>query len=411
MSHLLDHRPTPTYFREKIGDKEYQLEEVALDVFEEVALWSRNPRLRPFMAERPAESEEDMEQIFRRTRGYDGLRKSIEDIGQLEHIYVWKTADMQKYLALEGGTRVTIKRELSLKYAGNPKEGQLRKVKAKILPPEFSELDRVVLLARIHVRGSGVRDWGRFIEAEFIYENTTPLNGRSAVMGISEMARYMGKSISWVSRLKDAYEFVGQYVDYLDSPDARRKAVGHFSILEEIIKSSKFGPRLKGDTPEAEALRHEVFEMVGHDVFMEYRDARHMREYFDDPEKWQRLKTLERHVANQLANEVRAAGPTTLKGKISGLYGQVQRALDRDPDALDQDDLEELQRCADLLASKVAADVGPFRLKLQTFIKALSNVTLEEIKRVTPEEFQALMEGMDDFTARLRKHTSWSNYN
>jgi len=397
----------PILFREKVGDKEYQLEEAELDVFDDITLWWKNPRLRPLMAERQPESERDMEDMFRRTRGYDGLRRSIEELGQLEHIYVWKSPDMQKYLVLEGGTRVTIKRELSLKRAGMPEEGRLRKAKAKVLPPEFSEADRVILLARIHVRGMGVREWGRFIEAEFIYESTTPLNGQPALMTISELARYMGKSLSWVSRLRDAYEFVKQYVDYLDTPDAKRKAVEHFSILEEIIKSPKIGPRLKGDAPEAEAFRNEVFEMVAHDVFKEYRDARFMREYFDDPEKWQRLKSLEKHVASELANEIKATGPASLKGRIAALYNQIQRTLDHEPDALDQDDLEELQKCADLLASRVAGNVGPFRLKLQSFTAALHNVGLEEIKRVTPEEMQAVTEGMEDFMTRHQKYAPW----
>lgn len=407
MNKLPDHQPAPKYFRERIGDKEYTLEETRLDVFDEVALWWKNPRLRPFMAERQAQTEDEVEAYFRETRGYDGLRKSIEDIGQLEHIYVWKNVEMPKYLTMEGGTRVTIHRELCRKHKGKPEEGRFRKVKAKILPPEFSELDLAVLLARIHVRGSGVREWGRFIEAEFIWENTTEMNGRPPLMSITEMARYMGKSVSWVSRLKDAYEFAKQYVEHLDSPDAKQKAVEHFSTLEEIIKSRKFGPRLKDGAPGAQSLRDEVFEMVTHDVFKEYRDARFMQQYYEDTEKWARLKSLEKNVANQLAAEIRAAGPTTLRGKIAGLYNQIERTLERNPDLLDEDDLEELQKSVDLLASHAAAGVGPFRLKLQAFVKALSNVTLDEIKRVTPEEYQDLKDGLGDFEARLQKHASW----
>lgn len=406
---LPDHSPEPRFFREKIGDVEYLLEEANLDAFDDVTLWSNNPRLLPFIAEKQAESESDLEAYFQRTRGYDALRKSIEEIGQLEHVYVWKSHDMSKYLVLEGGTRVTIKRELARKKAGTPGEALHRKVKAKILPAEFTEEQRVVLLARIHVRGTGVREWGRYIEAKFIYENTTPMNGRTAVMTVPEMARWMGKSTSWVNRLRDAYVFGQQYVEHLDSPDAPKKGIEHFSTLEEIIKSSGFGPRLKGNTPESETLRTEVFDMVTAEVFKEYRDARFMKAYFDDPEKWARLKVHEKWVANQLANEIKAGTSSTIKGRIGGLCAQIDRTLDRDADALNLDDLEELQKAVSLLASRVAGDVGPFRIRLQEFVKALYGVPLDEVKKVTAEEYQQLKEGLADFQERWQKHTGWSD--
>src|SRR5437773_5434278 len=118
LSTLPDHAPQPRHFRERIGDTDYLLEEASLDVFDEVTLWPKNPRLLPYLAEHQPDNEEELETQFRRTRGYEGLRRSIEEIGQLEHIYAWKTPDMRKYLVIEGGTRVTIKRELARKNAG-----------------------------------------------------------------------------------------------------------------------------------------------------------------------------------------------------------------------------------------------------------------------------------------------------
>src|SRR5439155_314656 len=155
--------------------------------------------------------------------------------------------------------------------------------------------------------GTGVRSWGRFIEARFVYETVVGKDGQKPVMSVSDLASYMGKSASWVSRLKDAYQFAKKFVEHIDSPDADKLAVEHFSTLEEIAKCRDIGPKLKDyDNDTFHELRADVFDMVRKDVFKEYRDARFMREFHDDPEKWAQLKQGEKHIANKLASELKA---------------------------------------------------------------------------------------------------------
>ena len=43
---------------------------------------------------------------------------------------------------------------------------------------------------------------------------------------------------SWMSRLKNAYEFAQKFVDHLDAPEAQRIAAKEFSTLEEISKTT-----------------------------------------------------------------------------------------------------------------------------------------------------------------------------
>jgi hypothetical protein len=131
-----------------------------------------------------------------------------------------------------------------------------------------------------------------------------------------------------------------------------------------------------------------------------------MREFFDDPEKWERLKTHEKGIAHKLATEVKG-GSSNLRTRIGNLHGQIQRTLDGDPAALSVDDHESLQKAADILASHVAADLGVFRLKLQSFIKALHQVSLEEILKVTQDEYEQLQAGLADFNSRLHTHSPW----
>ena len=391
--------PIPNYYFERIGGQEYKLPADELDIFDDVRLWSDNPRLIPYLSE-GIPDEDKMESTLKGTNGYDTLRKSVEDLGQLEPIYVWPS-EGQKHLVIEGATRVTVLRDLSRRYEGKPNQSRFRRVKVKMLPPEFSQRENAILLARIHVRGSGVRNWGRYVQARFIYEQ---VEGDSAQFNLTELAAHMGKSTSWASRLRDAYKFAKQFVEFVDGNDAEKLALDHFSTLEEISKAAGFGVRVKANTPEGEQLRGEVFEMVKHDVFKEYRDARHMAEYYNDPEKWHALQSLERHAAHNIANQLKA-GETGINGKISGLRGQLERALDRDAE-FDDEAVDELQRCVDLLASR-ASGVGAFRLRLSQFIHGLRSVSLEDIKSITRDEFEDLEEGLEDFEHRLQRYSPW----
>ena len=404
MPELMAHEPTSREYLERIGSREYRLPEARLDVLEGVCLWDKNPRLIPYVAGSYPGTDDEMEALLKGSSGYDGLRKSIEDLGQLEPVYVWRRGDGQgKYLVIEGATRVTVLRELYRKHEGRPDQGKFQYVTAKILPEDFDEKQVAILLARIHVRGTGVRNWGRYVQAKFIYDK---VEGDPPLLTLTDMAAHMGKSTSWASRLRDAYRFAKQFVDWVDSPDAEKLALDHFSTLEEISKSTGFGPRVKADDEDGEHLREQVFAMVKYDVFKEYRDARYMAQYFDDPEKWSHLQGLEKHAAHDLANQIRA-GHTGVKGKVGLLHGQLERALDKGDAPLDEEDIDELQRCVDLVAARAASGIGTFRLRLNQFIKALFDAPLEDVKAITRDEYNRLEEGLEDLRLRLERHATW----
>src|SRR5437660_1121460 len=84
------HQPKPKIYPEKIGDREYTLEEAKLDVFEDVALWSGNPRLQPYLPTEEFPSEDALENYLRMSKGYEHLYRSIAEVGQMEPVYVWK---------------------------------------------------------------------------------------------------------------------------------------------------------------------------------------------------------------------------------------------------------------------------------------------------------------------------------
>lgn len=402
-----DTSPKPRVIVERIGGKEWHLEERELDVFDEVALWNENPRLLTYLTEGgAAASELELEQAVQRTRGYDNLRKSIEQIGQMESVYVWRKDPDVAYLVFEGATRVAILRELSRKRQSGPDAGRYRRVKAKVLPPEFGELERVILLARIHVRGSGVRSWGRYIEAKFIHDHVTVQSGQTAAMMlVTDMARHMEKSVSWVQRLRDAYEFGRHFVEHVDSDDAEQIAVEEFSVLEEISKAASIGPRLRDyANKEHDSLRGEVFDMVKNEAFSEYRDARFMKEFYDDPEKWAQLKSGEKGIAKKLAAEVKTSA-SGIKAKIASLEQHVQRVLDRGGEhGLAEEDIEALHRAESLIQQHLHPGVRPFRIALNTVTKALSEASLADVKSLDAAQVASLMEAVGYFNELVQRH-------
>lgn len=398
------HNPKPRIHLERIGALEWSLEEHILDVEDEVILWNDNPRIVPMFDAAAIQSEKQLELNLGKTNGYDDLKKSIENVGQLEPIYVWRRDEDDKYLVLEGATRVVILRELARKHAEGPKAGKFSRVKAKVLPPEFGETERIILLARIHVRGSGVRAWGRYTEAKFVYDNVTPRNGKKAVMTVKELGDYMGKSASWVSRLKDAYEFARRFIEHVDADEAVKIAKEEFSTLEEISKARTLGPWLKDyANEEHDELRTEVFDMVRNKVFTEYRDARFMKEFHDDPEKWALLKSGRPGVAHDLAKEV-AVNATTVKAKISALEAAVKSAVGSGGDhGLDESDVAHLRRAMMHIQEHVHQGARPFHIAMADMTGALSEVSLADAKSLDLDRFAQFREAVDYFYGLVQK--------
>jgi hypothetical protein len=400
---VIDMKPKARVYVEKIGDKEWDLVEARLDVDKDVVLWSSNPRLQTTLNSRVA-SEAELEAALREMPGYDALRRSIDDLGQMEPIYVWRPDETSKFMVLEGATRVCILRELNKKHAAGAKAGKFRSVKAKILPPHFPELERAILLARIHVRGTGVRAWGRYIEAKFIYDAIEERDGRLPLMTATEMARHMEKSLSWVTRLRDAYKFARKFVEHVDNEDAERLAGNNFSILEEMSKAPVIGAQLRDyHNSKHDALRDEVFDMVKNEVFKEYREARFLKEFHEDTDKWEQLKSGEKHIASRLAIDVKTnAG--SIKTKISGIEQQIRRAIERGEAEFGDEDIDTLQRSVGHIADQLHPGVRPFRIALKSTTRTLSEASMADVKALTNEELGEFREAVEYFEGLVVKH-------
>ena len=389
---------------ERIGRAEWEMREVKLDVHDDVALWDENPRLLTAkMAGFSAEIQ--LEETLRGSRGYDGLRKSIQEIGQMQSIYV-KQTQTGKYLTLEGNTRVVVLRELDRKHDTGKLAGTFRQVSAKIVPQNFGDREIAILLAGIHVRGSGVRDWERYVQARFVYETVIGRPGKPPIMNQTQLAESMGKSLTWVNRLKDAYSFALKFVEYCDGDENPRKlAAEKFSVLEEISKARAIGPQLRDfDNPAHDGLRDEVFGMVRNNVFREYRDARFLKEFHDDPDIWHQLNSGEQHIANKLAKQVETKSSSP-KAKISGLPQLIRRSFDRGEAVFDDDDIIQLQQAIDLIEDRVHDGVHPYRLALKKATRTLNKASRADVLDLEPADIDEFRDAYSYFVGLIDQHS------
>lgn len=397
--------PKGRTFEEKIGKKNWTVIECELDVIEDVRLWDQNPRIQTFLPHVAVHSEEELEAALERTPGYAALKKSIQQLGQMEPIYVWRADPSKKYQVLEGATRVTVKRELHRASIGEVNEGEFATVKAKVLPPEFGALDRTVLLAGIHVRGTGVRQWSRYDQARFIHEAVVGRPNKPAVMNQKQLAEFMGKSEPWVTRLKNSFDFSLKFEEHVDDEEhGARMAKDNFSVLEEISKAKTIGAMLRDyDNPKHDALRADVFDMVRNNVFKEYRNARFLGDLYEDKEKWELLKTGEEHIADRLTAELRvnSTGP---KARVAALPQQIKRAIDTESVEFDEEDLALLREAASFVAGQVHQGVRQFRLNLREMTEMLAEASLADVRSLADDELEAFNESLSYFQNLVNAH-------
>lgn len=292
---------------------------------------------------------------------------------------------------------MTILRELDRKYTSGKHEGVFRHIQAKTSPQHFAEKDVAILLAGIRVGGSGVRDCGRYIEAKFIHETVVGRPGHPPLKNQATLAENMGKSGSWVARLKSAYEFVPKFVEHVDDdPNPRKLATEKFSVLEEISEARVIGSQLRD-------FDNNAYEELRNDVFKEYWDARFLEEFYDNEDAWAQLKAGEKHVANKPAQQTRDRSSHP-KAKIAAMPQLVRRAIDRGEDGFDDDDVASLQQTIDLIEDKVHDGVHPYRLALKKATRTLNKASKADVIDLHPSDVEDLHEAFAYFDGLVGQH-------
>ena len=70
-------------------------------------------------------------------------------------------------------------------------------------------------------------------------------------------------------------------------------------------------------------------------------------------------------------------------------------------------ELEELQKCVQLVESQMSGEVGIFRIKARSLAKALTEASLNDLLTLTHADYQTLRAGFDDLEDRLKKRATW----
>ncbi|MCY4032261.1 MAG: ParB N-terminal domain-containing protein [Hyphomicrobiales bacterium] len=372
---------------ERIGEQEWLLSEIKLDVHDQVSLWDENPRL---LTAGHLDSEELLEEALRLGGRFNQLKKSLREIGQLQPIYARRT-ETGKYLVLEGNSRVTALRDLNRE---NP--GRFCHVITRVVPDDFGDRAIAILLAGVHVRGSGVREWSGYVQARFIYDTVTK---KPVVLTQADLAKNMGRSEGWVSRRKNAYEFALKYIEYLggETTETRKETEEKFTILEEVSKVAIVGRFLRNyDEPKHDNLRKDVFDMVYRNAFKEHRDARYLKYFYDNADWWEQMKSGEEHIAHHLSKQVGEISDNP-KAKIAEFPGFIERAIKKGGVDFNEDDAATLQQAMDHIQNQIHNGAPPYRLAVKRVVQTFNKASRDNIPDLTNDDIANLADAYQYF--------------
>jgi hypothetical protein len=257
---------------------------------DEIKLWEGNPRIKhllPGLGSYP--SEEDLMALIKKVQptAYRNLYRDIERFGQQEPVFLHadrSNGRIETGTVIEGNTRVTILKEL---HSRRPSEQKFASVKAYILPEDFGEDDEAILMANYHVKGTLRNQWDRYQIGAFLHEHIEDRKHFNQ----NQMAEFMGKSPSWVSRHLTVYKFALDFRDELegtfglDAGEAEERTNRYFSILEEAWKVKAFRDEMDR-SPEA---KETLFRWVHGDRFRDHRKVRAIQLLYSDPARRQQV--------------------------------------------------------------------------------------------------------------------------
>jgi hypothetical protein len=192
--------------------------------------------------------------------------------------------------------------------------------------------------------------------------------------------------------------------DHIGDEPIDRFTAKNFSVLEEISKARVIGSQLKDySNPSYDKLREEVFSMVRNHAFKEYRDARFLKEFHDDPDAWDQLKSGEEHVANKLARNIETKSSSP-KVKIAGLTQVLKRAVDRGEGDFDDDDVAELQKAIDIIEDQVHDGVHPYRLAIKKAARTLNKASRADVRDLSADDLNEFKDAYAYFMGLVDAH-------
>lgn len=188
--------------------------------------------------------------------GIRQLKLNIEISEGIMHP-IWVVKTKNRYLAIDGNTRLSIYRDLSKKY---PAKECFKKIKCKILPENTEE--KVIEFIRLNEHLRGVNDWEVYVRAKMLY---TLYDKRGYCY--EELQSKTKLSQSQIAKLIEAYKNMNEQFmpKYGDQPDSHRK----FSYFVEYEK-----PKIKNGMAELGLSIKDFCKWVGDGEIRKAQDVR-----------------------------------------------------------------------------------------------------------------------------------------
>ena len=203
---------------------------------------------------------------------YNRLKRSIEaGEGATEMIWVMKRGE--KYLCVDGNTRVIIYRDLRDKY---PKKEIYKKIKARILPENIDERARNFIRLIAHLRAQN--DWQAYERARMLY-----ILWYQKGYTEEELMNTTKLSLNDIRRWREAYKTMND--QFLPRYAQKSDALMKFSYFVEY-ETKKIKDGMKGHGLEVK----DFCDWVGNDEISRAQDVRDLKKIFETDEVAEILK-------------------------------------------------------------------------------------------------------------------------
>jgi len=282
---------------------EVEIKDIEID---KIDLDPENPRIGYWTDNQVKETFTQDEIAFALREKSDAIRRlkmSIEVSGGIiEDIWVCKKNN--RYLVIDGNTRLEIYRDLSKKY---PHVNKWKKIRCKVLPGKIDDKIKNFIRLIAHLRG--VNDWEVYERARILYILWN-------VKGYTqeELESYTKLNVTQIKRLIGAYKDMTE--QFLPKFGFQADALSKFSYFVEYEN-----PKIKQAMKEANLTTKDFCEWVGTGQIKRAQDVRDLRDVFEDKDSKEMLiKRGYQYAIQQLS--------TKRPGFSSKLFDHVEQVLD-----------------------------------------------------------------------------------
>jgi len=199
-----------------------------------VDLDAKNPRIQYRMLIRP--KDKTLDDMLMELPGVPELKKDILLNGGIrERPFVQATNG--RFLSVEGNCRIVCLRSLAREYVA---DARWQNVRVRLLPEDFSERKKSILLSDLHV--SGKIRWQPHEQAGHIYRMHKEQG--FTIVDIATMEREKNKQK--VQRLLDVYEFLQRFLA-IDNGRYREQGEGKWSTFQQFFTQSVLRKKFEAD--------------------------------------------------------------------------------------------------------------------------------------------------------------------